>query len=358
MFQYQLLINSMQKINTALCSFGMSGRVFHAPFLEQHPGFQLYAVWERSKKSVQELYPQVISYVNYEELLADPAIELVVVNTPTYTHYDFTRAALLAGKHVIVEKAFTVTVAQAEELVQLAKSQNRKLSVYQNRRWDSDFKTVQKIVNEKQLGRIVEAEIHYDRYNLALSPKAHKETPGPGAGVLHDLGPHIIDQALQLFGLPDALFADIRTLRPSSQVSDYLDILLYYPALRVRLKSGYIVKEPLPAFILHGLEGSFLKHRADLQETDLQKGLKPGSAEWGREPDWAQGILHKTGKKGDSRELVPTLQGNYMDYYDAIYGALTTNKPLPVTAEDGLAVMRIIEAAIESDIQKKVIDLS
>lgn len=347
----------MRKINTALCSFGMSGRVFHAPFLDLHPGFELYAIWERSKKSVQEWYPGVISFNRYEDLLADPTIELVVVNTPTYTHYDFAKAALMAGKHVIVEKAFTVTVAQAEELLQLAQGQNRKLSVYQNRRWDSDFKTVRRIVAEKHLGRIVEAEIHYDRYNLALSPKAHKETPGPGAGVLHDLGPHIIDQALQLFGMPDAVFADIRSLRPSSQVSDYIDILLYYPALRVRLKSGYIVKEPLPAFILHGTEGSFLKHRADVQETALQKGLKPGGEDWGREPAWANGILHKTGKEGDSREEIPALPGNYMDFYEGIYGALTTNKPLPVTPQEGLAIMKIIEAAIDSDIQKKVIDL-
>lgn len=347
----------MQKINTALCSFGMSGRVFHAPFLQQHLGFELYAVWERNKKSVQELYPQVISYDHYEDLLADPDVELVVVNTPTYTHYDFTKAALLAGKHVVVEKAFTVTVAQAEELVNLAKRQDRKLSVYQNRRWDSDFKTVRKIVDEKHLGRIVEAEIHYDRYNLALSPKAHKETPGPGAGVLHDLGPHIIDQALQLFGKPDALFADIRNLRPSSQVSDYLDILLYYPALRVRLKSGYIVKEPLPAFILHGTKGSFLKHRADVQETALQQGLKPAGPDWGIEPAWAKGILHKTGE-GDSREEIEALPGNYMEYYDGIYQALTSNKPLPVTAEEGLAIIKIIETAIDSDIQKKVLDLT
>jgi predicted dehydrogenase len=347
----------MRKINTALCSFGMSGRVFHAPFLEQHPGFELYAVWERSKKAVREHYPNVVSYNNYEELLADAAIELVVVNTPTYTHYDFTRAALLAGKHVIVEKAFTVTVAQAEELVQLARSKNLQLSVYQNRRWDSDFRTVRKIVDEMHLGPIVEAEIHYDRYNLALSPKAHKETPGPGAGVLHDLGPHIIDQALQLFGMPDALFADIRNMRPNSLVSDYIDILLFYPALRVRIKSSYFVKEPLPAYILHGPKGSFLKHRADVQETALQNGLKPGGKEWGLEPAWAQGILHTAGKEGDSREEVISETGNYMEYYEGIYQALTAAKPLPVTAEEGLSIMRIIETAINSDLQRRVLDI-
>lgn len=348
----------MRTINTALCSFGMSGRVFHAPFLDQHPGFELYAVWERSKKNVRDLYPNVMSYDSYEELLADDAIELVVVNTPTYTHYDFAKAALLARKHVIVEKAFTVTVAQAEELTQLAKSMGLKLSVYQNRRWDSDFKTVKKIVEEKHLGSIVEAEIHFDRYNLNLSPKAHKETPGPGAGVLHDLGPHIIDQALQLFGMPDALFADVRNLRPNSLVSDYIDILLFYPALRVRLKSSYFVKEPLPAYILHGAKGSFLKQRADVQETALQNGLKPGGKDWGQEPISAQGLLHTTGTAGDNRCEIPTLPGNYLEYYEGIYAALTADKPLPVTAEEGLSVMKIIETAIESDIQRRVIELT
>lgn len=348
----------MRTIHTALCSFGMSGRVFHAPFLDVLPGFKLYAVWERSKKVAKELYPDVISYNNYEELLADEAIELVVVNTPNYTHFDFAKAALLAGKHVLVEKAFTVTVAQAEELVQLANSRGLKLSVFQNRRWDSDFKTVCKVVDEKHLGKIVDAELHFDRYNLALSPKAHKEIPGPGAGVLHDLGPHIIDQALQLFGMPDALFADIRVIRPSSQVSDYFNILMFYPALRVHVKSSYIVKEPTPAYVLHGTSGSFLKHRADVQEAALQKGIRPVGEDWGQEPEWAKGILHKSGKEGNIREEFDSLQGNYVDYYQGIYEALTENKPLPVTAEEGLSVIRIIETAINSNIQRKVLDIA
>lgn len=348
----------MKVINTALCSFGMSGKVFHAPFLDAHPGFRLYAVWERSKKAVREAYPEVISYDQYEDLLADPAIDLVIVNTPNYTHYDFARAALLAGKHVIVEKAFTVTLDQAEDLVRIAKEQNLKLSVFQNRRWDSDFKTVRNIVDERRLGKIVEAELHFDRYNLALSPKVHKELPQPGAGVLHDLGPHIIDQALQLFGMPEALFADIRIIRPTSQVSDYIDLLLYYPNLRVRIKSSYIVKEPVPAYILHGTEGSFLKPRADVQETFLQSGLKPTAEDWGTEPLDAQGILNTRSNGKDERRSIPTLPGNYMDYYKGIYEALTTDAPLPVTAEQGLLVMKVIEAAINSHEQKKIVDLA
>ena len=353
-----LSILTMIPINTALCSFGMSGKVFHAPFLEVHTGFRLYGAWERSKKEVQKYYPHVLSYDRYEDLLSDSAVELVIVNTPNYTHYEFAKAALLAGKNVLVEKAFTVTVAQTEDLIRIAREKKRKLTVYQNRRWDSDFKTVRNVVQAGLLGEIVEAEIHFDRYNLSLSPKVHKETPAPGAGILHDLGPHIIDQALQLFGKPEALFADLRIIRSLSQVWDYMDVLLYYPNARVRVKSSYITKEPLPAFVLHGTSGSFLKHRADVQETALQKGSKPGGPGWGQEPEANQGLLHIVKNGTEERYRVPTLAGNYMEFYEALHQALSASAPLPVSPEEGLMVMKVIEAAIASHEQKRVIDFN
>lgn len=249
----------MKTINTALCSYGLSGRVFHAPFIDLHPGFQLTGSWERSKKLIQKDYPNAKSYPYLEVLLVDDEVELVVVNTPTYTHYDYTKQALLAGKHVVVEKAFTTTVAEAEELKELAEKQEKKLSVYQNRRWDSDFKTVKKIVQEGLLGDIVEAEFHFVRYKPTLSPKQHLEVPGRGAGLLKDLGPHLIDQALHLFGMPHAVFADIRITRQASQVDDYFELILYYDKLRVKLKASFLVREPVPSYILHGTNGSFLK---------------------------------------------------------------------------------------------------
>lgn len=347
-----------QPINTALCSFGMSGWVFHAPFITAHPGFRFYGVWERSKNLAQEKYPAVKTFRDYDELLADEAIELVIVNTPSYTHYEYARKALQAGKHTIVEKPFATTVSEAEELVTLAKKQGVKLSVFQNRRWDSDFKTVKKIVDEGWLGEIKEAEFHYDRYNAALSPKLHKETPGPGAGCVYDLGPHLIDQALYLFGMPETLFADIAITRPLSQVDDYFEILLYYPSFRVRLKAGYFVREPFPSFVVHGTKGSFLKPRADVQEPDLQAGKKPGGADWGTEPESARGLLH-TEKDGQViREQVPTLPGNYGEYYEGVYQALRGGKDMPVTAEDGRNVIRVIEAAFASSKEKRVIGLA
>ena len=348
----------MQPIKTALCSFGMSGWVFHAPFIHLHEGFELYAVLERTKNLAAEKYPGIKTFRSLEEMLTDNSIELVIVNTPNYTHFKYAKLSLLAGKHVVVEKPFTNTVAEAEELIALAAKQNKKISVYQNRRWDSDFKTVQQVVQQKLLGEVVEAEIHFDRYNEALSYKLHKETPGAGAGILPDLGPHLIDQALQLFGMPDAVFADATNLRPISQVDDYIELILFYKNLRVRLKAGYLVREALPAYIFHGTKGSFIKPRADVQETDLQKGINPAAQHWGTEPEEGKGLLH-TDKDGKNiiREYISSQTGNYMEFYNGLYNALRYNKPLPVTAEEGLNVIRIIEAAFQSVEEKRIAEL-
>lgn len=347
----------MQPIKTALCSFGMSGWVFHAPFIHLHDGFELYAVFERTKNLGEEKYPGIKAFRSLEAMLADEAIELVVVNTPNYTHFEFARLVLLAGKHVVIEKPFTNTVAEAEELIALAKQQNKKISVYQNRRWDSDFRTVQKVVQQKLLGDIVEAEIHFDRYNQALSYKLHKETPGPGAGILPDLGPHLIDQALQLFGMPEAVFADATNMRPISQVEDYVELLLFYKNLRVRLKGSYLVREALPAYIIHGTKGSFIKPRADVQEIDLQKEKSPADKDWGIEAETAKGLLHTEIEGKIIREYIPSEKGNYMSYYNGIFEALRKDGPLPVTAEDGLNVIHIIEAAFKSVREKRTIEL-
>ncbi|MDI3319087.1 Gfo/Idh/MocA family oxidoreductase [Pinibacter soli] len=345
----------MQPIKTALCSFGMSGRLFHAPFIETLSYFELYAVWERSKKLAAEKYPSIISYDNYEDLLADDAIELVIVNTPNATHFEYAKKALLAGKHVIVEKPFTVHSDQAKELQTLAEEQSRKLAVYHNRRFDSDFKTVKKVIDEGYLGKIVEAEIHFDRYKQELSPKTHKEMPGDGTGALYDLGSHLIDQALTLFGLPEAVFGDIRIIREISKVDDYFEVLLYYPELRVRLKSSYLVREALAAYSLHGTLGSFVKSRGDVQEANLDKKILPNTADWGVEPDTEKGLLH-TEKNGTVvRDYIDTLLGNYNDYFRQVYEAIRLDKPVPVSAEDGLNVIRVIEAAFESSEGKKVV---
>ena len=344
-------------IKTALCSFGMSGLVFHSPFLSINPGFNFYAVWERTKNEAEKKFPNVITYRTLDEMLSDELVELVIVNTPNYTHFEYAKKALHAGKHVIVEKPFTVTVKEAKELIDLAKKQNKILSVYQNRRYDSDYKTIKKVLDKKLLGEVVEAEFHFDRYREELSPKQHKEIPGPGTGVLYDLGAHLIDQALQLFGWPSKLFADIRTIRPVSKVDDYFEVLLYYPNLRVRLKASYSVREALPGYIIHGLKGSFIKPKTDVQEALLQAGSIPGGADWGREPETEKGLLHTEIDGVEERKYIDSEQGNYDDYYSGIYEAIRNNKPVRVTAEEGMNVIRIIETAFESSEAQKVIQL-
>ena len=347
----------MKIINTALCSFGMSGRVFHAPFISIHPGFNLYGVWERSKKQAVEKYPDVVTYRSIEQLLNDSFIDLVVVNTPNYTHYQYAKKALESNKHVIIEKPFAITGDECQELIQLAIAKNRKLSVFQNRRYDSDFKTVKKILQQQLLGELVEAEIHYDRYKKELSPKIHKEIPGPGTGALYDLGAHLIDQALQLFGSPEAVFADIRIVRPTSRVDDYFDLLLYYSTFRVRLKSNYLVRESLPGFILHGRKGSFIKPRTDIQESMLQAGMIPSINGWGAEPLSEQGLLHAEIDGKVVKEYIHSECGNYGEYYEGIYEAIINDGRLPVTPEEGMEIITIINASFKSNHDKKLVYL-
>ncbi|WP_158974072.1 Gfo/Idh/MocA family oxidoreductase [Cellulophaga sp. L1A9] len=347
----------MQPITTALCSFGMSGRVFHAPFIAVNPKFTLYGVLERTKNLAQEKYPHIKTFRTLEELLDDDAIELVVVNTPNITHYDFAKKVIFAGKNVIIEKPFTATVTEAEELIALAEEKNVMISVYHNRRYDSDFLSLKEVLDSGVLGTIVEAEFHYDRFKPELSEKAHKEISTGAVGSLYDLGSHLIDQAIQLFGIPNAIFADIDAYRPESKVADYFDLKLFYPSHRVILKSSYYIREPLPGNILHGTKGSFIKTKADVQEKDLQAGKVPNSANWGIEPESEQGLLHteKCGKL--IKEKVASSNGDYMVYYDAIYDAISAHKPVPVSATEGMEVIRVIEAALKSNQAKKVVSL-
>jgi predicted dehydrogenase len=346
----------MKKIKTALLSYGMSGKVFHAPFLTSLPGFELIGAWERSKKLIQQDFSKAISYSSFESLLEDD-IDLVIVNTPIETHFEYAKQALLAGKHTLVEKSFTTTVLEAEELNEIAKSKNLKLAVFHNRRWDSDFKTVKDVYSQGILGDLVEAEFHFDRYSPNLSLKSHKETLGPGAGILKDLGAHLIDQALHLFGFPEAVFADIRITRENSLVDDFVDLLLFYSTFRVRLKASFFVREPIPSFILHGKKGSFLKPRGDIQEEELKLKKLPDLINWGQEPKALEGLLHTEIDEKIVYQKVPTLKGNYSHFFIDLYDSIIHNKQVPVTAEDGIRVIKIMEAAIKSHKNKNVISL-
>ncbi|WP_421873045.1 Gfo/Idh/MocA family oxidoreductase [Marinoscillum sp.] len=343
----------MQPIKTALLSYGMSGKVFHAPFLHLHDGFELVGSWERSKKLIQQDYSYVQSFSSIEDILKDSSIELVIVNTPTYTHYEYCKQVLEAGKHAVVEKAFVATTDEAVELHELAKSKGLKLCVFQNRRWDSDFKTVKRVLDSGVLGEIVEARIAFDRWRPELSPKAHKEKPSPGAGIIKDLGAHVIDQALTLFGMPVSVLADVGITREHSEVDDYFDILLKYEKTRVHVHGGYFFKEELPGFVLNGTRGTMHKSRADVQEDQLKAGIKPDNERYGVEPDDAKGLLHTE----EERKYIPTERGDYMDFHQGVYDAIRNGCDAPVSSEDGINVMRVIDAAFESAEQGKVIKL-
>lgn len=344
-------------IKTGLCSYGHSGYAFHAPFLHVHPGFELTAVTERSKHLAQQRYPYVKIYPDVMSMINDPSLELIIVNTPNYSHYEYTKAALLAGKHVVVEKPFTVNSAEGEELIEVAKKQNKLIIVYQNRRYDSDYKIVRKVVEEGLIGDVLEVEFHYDRFKEELSYKKHKELAAPGTGVLYDLGSHLIDQALTIFGMPEAVFGDVRIIRKDSVVDDYFELLLYYPNLRVRLKSSYLVKEALPAYILHGRKGSFIKSKSDIQEALLMKGVLPDTPDWGEEAPAEWGLLHTEAGGKTVKELLPGGNGNYLDFYKGVYAAIREGKANPVTPEEGLNVVKIIEAGALSSKERRVVTL-
>lgn len=344
-------------INTALVSFGMSGKVFHAPFIDIHPEYTLVGAWERSKKNIQASYPGTKSFSSYEEILKDPTIDLIVVNSPNDTHYEYTKQALLAGKHVVTEKAFTVTVAQAEELDALAQKLNLKLAVYQNRRYDADFLTLKKLIAENKIGEFLDIQISFERYRTTLSPKAHKEINTPGAGVLYDLGPHLVDQALLLSGMPKSVFADIRITRKVSQVDDYFTLILYYSTHRILLTSGMVFMETLPAYKIYGTKGCFIKYRADIQEDELIAGKKPIGETWGVEPKEKWGIL-STDKDGIiSSQTIPSVAGNYGLFYDLMADAINHNKALPTSAKEGRDIIQILEAARKSFIDQKVVEI-
>ncbi len=348
----------MDTISTALCAYGMSGSVFHGPLLSSHPGFFISKVWERKNKRVRQYLPEVPSVNTYEDILQDESIELVIVNTPEHTHFDLAIKALKAGKHVVVEKAFTVSYEEAQHLVKLAKDSGLMLSVFQNRRWDSDFLTVRKVLDQQLLGRLVSYEAHYDRYRNFIQAGTWKESPGPGKGVLYNLGSHLIDQVLVLFGLPEDIYARLGIQRSGGQIEDEFELLMGYHDLSVSLKVSYLVREPGPKYTLHGTEGSFLKYGMDIQEDALKKGEIPGGEKWGKEPEVYWGTLNTniTGLHFDGK--IESLAGNYKAYYDNIYSVIRENDSLIVTPEQAAAVIQVIEAAYESHSQKRAISIS
>lgn len=332
-------------INTGLLAFGMSGQVFHAPFIFAHPAFTLSAITERSKKLAHQYYPEVRSCNSIDELIDDPNIELVIVNTPNNTHFEYAVKALKAGKHVLVEKPCTSNLTETKELFQIAKDNNREIFIYQNRRWDSDFQSVKEVLDSGVLGKLVEMNIRFERYKTAIGPKVFKETPIPGSGLLYDLGPHLIDQVISLFGKPINCYKSTACNREGSQVVDYAFLQLSYPEnLKVNIHTSLLVAAPLPAFVVHGTTGSFIKERTDVQETQLLAHLSPLDLEYGLEAKGQEGKLTQISDAGiKSTSFVPSKKGEYMEIFEAIYQTLRNKKPFPITQDQILWQMELLE---------------
>lgn len=342
----------MRPIITALCSFGMSGEVFHAPFIANHSGFELKYVLERTKNLSQTKYPEVIVLRDFEDLLATPEIELVVINTPSQLHFEMAKKALEAGKHVVVEKPFTVYHYQGLELIDLAEKNNLLLAVFHNKRLEGEFKTVQKVVNEKLLGDVLTFESQFDRFRPQIGPKKWKEDDSPGAGILYDLGSHLIDQILILFGRPNALKADLQIQRELGKVIDFFKIDFYYSSFTATVKAGMLVSEIGPKYKIKGTKGEYIKYGVDSQEELLKQGHSPLEANWGIEAESYYGQFIDIEK---NKVVIPTIQGSYMDFYSAVFDSVRTKVDFIIKPSEALQVIEIIEKSIESNNTKEVV---
>ncbi|MCB1776622.1 MAG: oxidoreductase [Candidatus Competibacteraceae bacterium] len=346
----------MHEMKVGLIGYGMAGRVFHAPLITALPQLRLSKVVERRGQTVRERYPEVEVVREVAALFEDPEIELIVVATPSSSHFDLARQALLADKHVVVDKPFTLTSAEAQELIDLADQQHKVISAFQNRRWDGDFQTVSQIVKLGSLGRLVEYESHFDRFrNFFSSERAWRETAGPGSGVLYDLGSHLIDQALVLFGLPQGVTADIRSQRKAGTADDQFELILDYGELKVTLKAGLLMRQPGPRFALHGTEGSFVKYGVDPQEEALKGGRSPREPEWGVEPAERWGTLDTQIDHLHFQGKIETVAGCYPAYYENVYRAIRKEAELIVRPEQARDTIRIIELAMQSNAEKRTI---
>jgi predicted dehydrogenase len=335
-------------LNVGLVGFGFAAKVFHAPVLRAVEGLRLTTIVQRSAAG-DPRYADVAFVRTVDEMLARP-IDLVVIATPNTSHHPIAKQCLLAGRHVVVDKPFTVTLAEAEEIVRLGKEARRVLSVYQERRYTGDCVTVQNVVSEGLLGRIVTFEHHFDRFRPELKAGAWREQRLPGSGVWFDLGPHLLDYALLVFGVPQAIGADIRIERDGAVVDDAFDVTLYYPTMRAVLRASMLAAGAAPTFVVHGTKGSFIKYGQDPQEGALKAGQTPDMPNWDSESPEMYGNL--TTPQGT--RAVPTIPSSFTRYYENIRDAILGKAPLAVTPEQALDVMRGLELAVASS-QKRCV---
>ena len=335
-------------IDVGLIGFGFAGRTFHAPVISAVEGLRLSSILQRKGDEAAQAYPSAAIARTLDELLAHGSIRLVVVATTNTSHFELAKQCLLAGRDVIIDKPFATTYAEAAELAAIAERERRLLSVYQNRRWDGDFQTVQRLSREGTFGRIVLFESHFDRFRPHLKEGAWRERPEPGSGVLFDLGPHLIDQAMVLFGEPTALSADLRIEREGASVDDAFDVVFYYPNSRALLRASLMVTTRTPRFVVHGSQGGYLKYGLDPQEDALKRGERPSGGTWGYEPPERWGTLLQAQGDALAADKYATEPGDYRKYYENVRDAILGLAELAVTPAQALRVMRALELAMES----------
>jgi len=346
----------MQRYAVGLIGYGLGGAIFHAPMIAATPGLRLARIASRgaNREEVGLAYPGVALDDTPQAMLDDPAIALVVVCTPNASHYALAKSALLAGKHVVVDKPFVLSSCEGDELVALARDQGLLLGVYQNRRWDGDFQTLRRTVQSGELGAIHTYRAHFDRYSPQVKVR-WKEQAQPGAGVLWDLGSHLIDQALVLFGLPKAVTAHVSIQREGAQTEDAFELVLDFGRCRAVLHAGALVRAPGPRYQVHGALGSFIKYGVDTQEEALKQGARPGDPGWGH--DLPANHATVTGADGSCR-TVETIPGAYEAFYHGVWQAMAEGTPLPVAASDAVAVVRVIECAYRSHRERRTVDFA
>ena len=333
-------------LNVAIVGFGLSGRYLQAPFFEANENFNLKIILSNNQNP-KESFPNVVVVKKIEEILGDATIDLISICSPNNTHFEYAKLALLAGKHVLVEKPFTAFSEQAVELISLAKLKNKILYVFQNRRFDSDFLTVQKLVSTGRLGEILNFEINYNRYKPELNSKKWKETNDDGSGIIYDLGAHIIDQTIALFGIPTNIWGQSFTQRKNSLINDAFDIKLDYGKLKVTLRSSLLVFGPTPRYIINASNGSFIKYGLDVQEDQQKINMKPTDPLFGIEPVIQQGKLYTFNGSKIIAEDVVTEKGNWAMLFQNLHDAIVHDEKLLIKTEDVLEQIKIIETIIK-----------
>lgn len=341
-------------IRVGLIGYGYASKTFHAPLIVGTPGMVLAAVSSSDETKVHADWPNMPVVSDPHHLFNDPNIDLIVVPTPNDTHFPLAKAALEAGKHVIVDKPFTVTLSQARELDALAKSRGLLLSVFHNRRWDSDFLTLKALLADGTLGEVAYFESHFDRFRPQVRNR-WREQAGVGSGIWYDLGPHLIDQALALFGLPVSLTVDLAQLRPGAQATDYFHAVLAYPQRRVVLHGTLLAAAESARYIVHGTRGSYIKYGLDPQEDRLKAGERLPQEDWGY--DMRDGVLTLAQGEVMAEQTLLTIPGNYPAYYAGIRDALTGHGENPVPAAQAIQVMELIELGMASAKKRVTLNL-